>query len=365
MSVKSRAVSTASSNKILGFDGLRAIGFLLVFVSHKVASPTTEMLGSLGVWLFFCLSGFLITRIVYKTSLQVDQKGIAYSQALTRIFIARISRICPVYFALLAIITLLSTRVHIQNFSFIEQLAYWTFTTNIYVAHHGWIGQFGHLWSLAAEMQYYAIFPAVVLMTSASRTWRTCISFVVCGIVVHAALAFWGANSALLDVHPTSSFAMFGLGGIAGLCADKGIGKAIAKATVIPVLGIIYLSIPLWFVSYHVFIWFGPASVFIASILLCLVYYNQGSAYVSALEFRPLRYLGKISYGSYLIHNFLNLSFLSGTTVMSAIGVISLEFIITIGLASLSFHLMEKPIRDFARTALARSKRVSNHQHLG
>jgi peptidoglycan/LPS O-acetylase OafA/YrhL len=52
----------SSDKRILGFDGLRAIAFVLVFISHKYPTHSTEAMGTSGVWLFFVLSGFLITR---------------------------------------------------------------------------------------------------------------------------------------------------------------------------------------------------------------------------------------------------------------------------------------------------------------
>jgi peptidoglycan/LPS O-acetylase OafA/YrhL len=50
-------------NRIRGFDGLRAIAVLMVFLQHRVLSSRDET-GHLGVWIFFALSGFLITGIL-------------------------------------------------------------------------------------------------------------------------------------------------------------------------------------------------------------------------------------------------------------------------------------------------------------
>ncbi|MGX4640646.1 hypothetical protein [Massilia sp. SYSU DXS3249] len=48
--------------RIAGFDGVRGLAVLLVFLQHKV-TPQLES-GKLGVWAFFMLSGFLITGIL-------------------------------------------------------------------------------------------------------------------------------------------------------------------------------------------------------------------------------------------------------------------------------------------------------------
>ena len=50
-------------NRIRGFDGLRAIAVLMVFLQHRLLSSRNET-GHLGVWIFFALSGFLITGIL-------------------------------------------------------------------------------------------------------------------------------------------------------------------------------------------------------------------------------------------------------------------------------------------------------------
>jgi peptidoglycan/LPS O-acetylase OafA/YrhL len=54
---------TASGDRIRGFDGLRAVAFLLVLASHRLPTALTEHYGAAGAWVFFVLSGFLITRI--------------------------------------------------------------------------------------------------------------------------------------------------------------------------------------------------------------------------------------------------------------------------------------------------------------
>ncbi len=59
--------------RILGFDGLRAIAFTLVFLSHKITFADAGPFGHVGVWLFFVLSGFLITRILADERTRIEQ----------------------------------------------------------------------------------------------------------------------------------------------------------------------------------------------------------------------------------------------------------------------------------------------------
>ena len=89
-----------SERRINGFDGLRALAFLMVFVSHKAPSPRTEALGTTGVWLFFVLSGFLIVRILAAARTAVEagastplgSLGLFYRNRLVRCYLGALSR---------------------------------------------------------------------------------------------------------------------------------------------------------------------------------------------------------------------------------------------------------------------------------
>ncbi len=100
----SGAWADAGEPRIIGFDGLRALAFLMVFVSHKAPSPRTEALGSAGVWLFFVLSGFLIVRILAAARARIEAGTATPLDSLQVFYRNRFARIVPVYYAFLFVL---------------------------------------------------------------------------------------------------------------------------------------------------------------------------------------------------------------------------------------------------------------------
>lgn len=187
------------SHRIAGFDGLRAVGFLLVFISHKFPSSTTGTYGALGVWIFFVLSGFLITRILRDMAQDIELGQLTFPRAIANFYVRRGARILPVYYCLLIALGVISLFFSIDNLHPLLQLAYWTHTTNLYIATYGWIGRFGHFWSLATEIQYYIVFGPVALLLGSRLIWVVCAVFVLVGLTTNVYLLATGASQVLLD----------------------------------------------------------------------------------------------------------------------------------------------------------------------
>lgn len=149
-------------------DGLRGVAVLLVLAHHFFASLFGEFtvnvpflhwteLGWSGVDLFFVLSGFLITGILY------DAKG---TPCFFRNFYARRSlRIFPLYYIALAIVLLMTpllARLHLLGTANPAWLS--IYATNFVISAKGF-GAFGvldHFWSLAVEEHFYLLWPTVV-----------------------------------------------------------------------------------------------------------------------------------------------------------------------------------------------------------
>src|SRR6185312_6274592 len=71
------------------------------------------------------------------------------------------------------------------------------------------------------------------------------------------------------------------------------------------------------------------------------------------LSLRPIRYVGAISYGLYLYHWPLFLYLTHARTGISGGGLLALRFAVTFGVAVISYHFIEQPIR---RGALSRAR---------
>jgi peptidoglycan/LPS O-acetylase OafA/YrhL len=163
--------------RIPALDGLRGLAILMVFAGHvalfgstpgEASNPIVHLFAvnnGLGVDLFFVLSGFLITGILY------DSKG--HDSFFKTFYIRRTLRIFPLYYATLAIVTVghfaLPGVFALANISNAALVANATYTTNFLLAFRGWGSEPGflaHFWSLAVEEQFYLLWPVVVFSLS-------------------------------------------------------------------------------------------------------------------------------------------------------------------------------------------------------
>lgn len=149
--------------RIPSLDGLRAISIALVVFGHMAGTQGFPIsyegadylrLGSLGVRMFFVISGFLITGLLLRelaTSGRID---------LARFYVRRSLRIFPAYYAFLAIVFLagMGGLLQFQPGDFLHAL---TYTSNYHPA-RSW--NLGHTWSLAVEEQFYLLWPAILVL---------------------------------------------------------------------------------------------------------------------------------------------------------------------------------------------------------
>jgi peptidoglycan/LPS O-acetylase OafA/YrhL len=143
---------------IRSLDGLRAIAILLVMTFHARLNE----FGWMGVQLFFVLSGYLITGILWKEKFRDVPAG----EKLKRFWYRRTLRIFPLYFGYLLVWTLTYLLFRFPDY-FGKYAAYlFTYTFNYTRSLPGWEGNplFTHLWSLCVEEQFYLFFPLLVLL---------------------------------------------------------------------------------------------------------------------------------------------------------------------------------------------------------
>lgn len=152
------------ATRLPSLDGWRAVSILLVLGTHCAWTegfpagwrPFFEWTfnGNLGVRFFFVLSGFLITHLL------VAERGRAGDVNLRYFYVRRALRIFPVYFAFLGVLFLLQTFT-----AFRQSAAAWagclTFTRNFVDGTLADPQTSRHLWSLAAEEQFYLVWPCV------------------------------------------------------------------------------------------------------------------------------------------------------------------------------------------------------------
>ncbi|RTL10124.1 MAG: acyltransferase [Neisseriaceae bacterium] len=169
-------VGNQSSNRINGLDTLRGIAIILVmifhykfFVSHENNFGFLSTIGWIGVDLFFVLSGYLISRQVFRDSI--------YGKFSFKVFyLKRALKILPCYYLVLLLYFTLS--------GFPEsplKLSWWQyvfFFQNFDLP----ISGFSQSWSLCVEEHFYLFFPIVIYLFR-DRVKTLLITFAVIAII--------------------------------------------------------------------------------------------------------------------------------------------------------------------------------------
>jgi peptidoglycan/LPS O-acetylase OafA/YrhL len=146
-----------------GLDGLRCVAVLAVIGYH--AAPGALPGGFLGVDVFFVLSGFLITTLL------VGEWTRTETIALRAFYLRRALRLFP---ALAAFLLGLCIYGALFNRAFLSVTLGWlpfVYVTNVMAAFRIGVVAHGHIWSLAAEEQFYLLWPPllVVMLRSMPR----------------------------------------------------------------------------------------------------------------------------------------------------------------------------------------------------
>lgn len=149
---------TSDSGYIKSLDGIRAIAIILVMSFHA----DITYFGWTGVQLFFVLSGFLITGILWKEK----QAQTSLSYKFKKFWIRRSLRIFPLYFGYLIFVSLSYIFFHFPSYYSYYAPYLFTYTFNYTRSLPQWHGNplFTHLWSLCIEEQFYLFFPLIIFL---------------------------------------------------------------------------------------------------------------------------------------------------------------------------------------------------------
>lgn len=148
------------ANYFNSLDGLRAISIFMLVIAHMNFRWHNEFVaklfggGNIGVYVFFVISGFLITMLLVK------EKVNAGTIALKKFYISRFLRIFPVAYLYLIVAFILGYLFR-QDVSVIACLGATLYVRNFSFAGGGsWY--VNHYWSLSVEEQFYFISPAII-----------------------------------------------------------------------------------------------------------------------------------------------------------------------------------------------------------
>jgi peptidoglycan/LPS O-acetylase OafA/YrhL len=360
------------SRHVLSLDGLRGMAVLGVMASHLFPGTTTGPLtralggalvfGATGVDLFFVLSGFLITGILFDS---LSDPGF-----FRKFYARRVLRIFPLYYGVLFTLLLLTPWLRLQWDGMNWALLFYLQNTNIagpfYDFHLAHGISLDHFWSLAVEEQFYLVWPlAVFLIRDCKRLFWTCSALSCAALLFRFVLAFHHTIYHIINRSTLCRMDSLLVGAALALLLRSRFhdvvlrsarGMFLLVATVVISLNLLRLLIEnhtQWLFAFDAgylsmrFTWMALGSA--ALMAWCL---KPDSVPRRIFETRILRWFGKYSYGLYVLH-FVALGFLLRTfrdwigllTPSKTAGVAGaglLSFLVAVVAAYASYNLYEK-----------------------
>lgn len=296
----------AYRGNIPGLDVLRGLAILMVVGCHAVPDyrqwhgMSREILylvafGSAGVHLFYLLSGFLISGILLD--------GRDRQRYFQFFYLRRALRILPAYFLMLAVLI----SAGIVSWKFI--LACILFVANMAGIVGARTSEFGVFWSLAVEEQFYLAWPLVIRKFGLVNIVRVILVACIASPFVRYYAAAHSVD-AYYKLWDNADYLMYG-----ALVAVLVRTNSLNRQTVQIVYRVLYaggmlavaiaicLHPPTIMSTPHDAVWSAigrlPFMLLFSAMLLHVLVRNDGRPY---RFFRPLVFLGYISYGLYLIH---------------------------------------------------------------
>ena len=369
---------STTGRHIAALDGVRGLAVVLVLLEHLfVRNPNPAgswpvrfvallfSSGWVGVDLFFVLSGFLITGILYDT-----QRGPRFFR---NFYARRALRIFPLYYALLFVLIAVSTA---QGYHWYLKgtLLYLTYLHTLWIGGVGyttapWVN-INHLWSLAVEEQFYLVWPLLVFLL---KTRRRIVVAALVGTACSIALRCWVYAAGVLHTYhyATYSWSPTRLDGLlvgavlAMLIRSRwraevlrwaplvfGTGAVLSLLVVSSARGMFPFYYPLLGIAgYPLF-----AVTFAALIGWAL---ETGSVASRVCGVRFLRLFGRYSYGIYVYHYVVHqlltervydgIAARTGSKLVPLVGAGLVTVAAAMAVAVVSFHFFESPILRLKR----------------
>jgi peptidoglycan/LPS O-acetylase OafA/YrhL len=359
----------AGTGYIKSLDGVRAIAILLVMTFHARLTN----FGWIGVQLFFVLSGFLITGILWKEKSNPAPLGFKFK----KFWVRRSLRIFPLYYGYVGIIAILwlIARFPVYFPLFFPYIATYTANFPLALLHEYGNPLFNHLWSLSIEEQFYLLFPLIILLSP-----KRLIKILLIAIVLFSPLLrfivgehYKSLGHSALTVSDAVNFNTlcqldaFCLGGLipvlnldsrlkrpwtmfavaAGICVAAGI---LNYSTTIHQAGFVFdWGYYHYGVSHYEYVWQYSCLNFVFAALLLALVSDYGRhrfpRFTGFLENKWMVRMGKVSYGMYIFHWLVYIYLFYGLfkpTDRSTIALLLIPYVLVVyGLSELSYRFFE------------------------
>jgi peptidoglycan/LPS O-acetylase OafA/YrhL len=360
--------------RVPALDGLRGIAILIVFLGHftqfglskaQRANPIFYFLSDkagIGVDLFFVLSGFLITGILYDSKNRQGYFRVFYTRRTLRIF--------PLYYSVLILVAV--SRIVFPNLyalssiTPVAQIANFTYTTNFLMAFRGLTAEplfLGHFWSLAVEEQFYILWPLIVLRLSREQLVKLALTGVVAALLLRVllihSLAFESAYLLLparMDSLLAGALIALSMRGL------RGIPDWITSRPVIAIVFALFAADLIvrgtgsngWVLAFRSAFHFSIAAAGSGILVIASLGLPNKPNWTKVLGNGFLRFFGKYSYAIYVVHVAIILAlsqvidavqrhYFGGPAPFPAILLGGIAIALTVGVSLVSWHVIEQP----------------------
>jgi peptidoglycan/LPS O-acetylase OafA/YrhL len=363
---KRREPMTPMRARISTLDGWRGVAILLVLAEHagqygRFKDQLWTHLGSLGVDIFFVLSGYIITVRL------IQEREESSTISLANFYLRRAFRILPLVAVYLATLCMLSRMINAVDFRWSETAGALFFFRNYqYVAHPRGIYT-AHFWSLSIEEHFYLLWPALLLLCGNKRAvWLA--------VAGAAACAMWRIYDYTHPMGPISRMIPSAADGLRVLRTDvrlDGLLVGCALALVLsrqsarsfifhnfpketPLLaGTVLLLHLQWSNGFPSLTTYVLVACMLASTLIV----EEGLVF-QWLNFRPLIWIGVISYSLYIWQQIFLLHPAGTLLPFGALSRFPANLLCAFFAATCSFYLLERPAIAIGKRILSRKREL-------
>jgi peptidoglycan/LPS O-acetylase OafA/YrhL len=354
-----------------GLNGLRFFAAFAVIVTHIELlkpsfgfntlwfNPFFQMLGSLGVYFFFVLSGFLITFLL------LTEREKTGNIQIKKFYIRRILRIWPLYFLMVVLGFFILPQFELIHIPYLQKdfelhfqsnlILYLFILPNLALSLFTAVPHIGQLWSIGIEEQFYIFWPLIV--SKSKNIIRTLIYIIVILVIFKTGVLFLGKFAENTSWYKPfklfvamSKFECMAFGGLGAYFLFirhelflRWVTQPVVRFLAIALMPVLIYTTPDILED-------GIHLIYSVLFLIIIVYVSQAKAPVIILENKVMRYLGSISYGIYMYHFFIiafvlyltQNHFNTESILLNNLIIYILSTLMTIAISAISYEIYEK-----------------------
>jgi len=311
------------------------------------------VIGKLGVILFFVLSGFLISFLLFK------EHEVTNTISVKKFYIRRILRIWPLYFLIILssffIFPFLDFfclpgfgKEVIWDNLFFKLLLFTTFLPNLVLHIYGMIPYASQTWSIGAEEQFYLIWP--VLNKKIKSKWLLMFAVIFVYLFIKRYI-YYLPHTTYFDIFrgfwKSTPIDCMAIGGIFALIVydDKPIVNRLRKILFSKIIQWVILLATIYLISIGYKVESFQYEFYSLLFGILIINFACNKDRIFSMENKVFNYLGKISYGLYMFHPIVVVFSIKLCEILnfkSNYFLYPMVFILIIILASLSYEFFEK-----------------------